>query len=317
MRRPRSIRTALCLVLLLAGGAAGAAAQRSVAPPPRLNGLETSLEVEKRSFLMGSRIDLVVSLRFDPAQSEASTLHLDMRAGSWRFEFHSVDTTFTYYRDAVDTGTLAAERGRDQVRLSIGWNVRFSRSVHLLSPDGEQIPPGRYDLYAVYLNTTPGESRASLPGEEAWWNGEIAAGPARVAVRPAKPEQVLVDVPRSIVVERDGDRMLWRWNTENPRAVAVTRRPGYALGVRTHGLVRVSGEDTDTGWRGTQTADFSPTAHQYLPDTVAGRALSGEPLQVTVDIEIFESSVPPQHLWRPERGDYRVLWRGEAGGAYR
>jgi hypothetical protein len=34
----------------------------------------------------------------------------------------------------------------------------------------------------------------------------------------------------------------------------------------------------------------------------------GEKYTVEVQLTLFETDIPPQHLWSPESGKYRVLW---------
>ncbi|MDQ3620894.1 MAG: hypothetical protein M3463_00155 [Verrucomicrobiota bacterium] len=35
----------------------------------------------------------------------------------------------------------------------------------------------------------------------------------------------------------------------------------------------------------------------------------GKPCVVEVEIAFFETDIPPQHMWSPESGKYKVLWR--------
>lgn len=40
----------------------------------------------------------------------------------------------------------------------------------------------------------------------------------------------------------------------------------------------------------------------------------GQRLALRADIEIFETSIPPEHMWAPQGGDYRMLWKGSIEG---
>jgi hypothetical protein len=40
-------------------------------------------------------------------------------------------------------------------------------------------------------------------------------------------------------------------------------------------------------------------------------------VQFLEEMTVFETDLPSQHMWQPEKGRYRVLWRGVAVGTYR
>ena|SRR6266446_5243001 len=40
-----------------------------------------------------------------------------------------------------------------------------------------------------------------------------------------------------------------------------------------------------------------------------GPLVPGKPCIVELDVVIFETDIPPQHMWGPESGKYKVLWR--------
>lgn len=37
-------------------------------------------------------------------------------------------------------------------------------------------------------------------------------------------------------------------------------------------------------------------------------------LQLIAEFSVFETDIPPQHMWMPKKGKYRVLWKGVATG---
>jgi hypothetical protein len=37
-------------------------------------------------------------------------------------------------------------------------------------------------------------------------------------------------------------------------------------------------------------------------------------LQLIADLSVFETDIPPQHMWMPGEGKYRLLWKGVATG---
>jgi hypothetical protein len=37
-------------------------------------------------------------------------------------------------------------------------------------------------------------------------------------------------------------------------------------------------------------------------------------LQLIAELSVFETDIPPQHMWMPQKGRYQVLWRGVATG---
>ncbi len=57
---------------------------------------------------------------------------------------------------------------------------------------------------------------------------------------------------------------------------------------------------------------FRAVGRSCLPSDLCAPVLAGSAqLELVVDIDVFESSVQSQHGWIPERGDFKVLWRGQ------
>jgi hypothetical protein len=107
------------------------------------------------------------------------------------------------------------------------------------------------------------------------------------------------------------------WDSSTERTIAVERSPGYTIGHRYRATVRVDEEESDfhPGGLAGRTWKSGGTATMLPPD-ISRRAFAGALLDLTIDIEVFQSSVPGQHLWMPERGDFRILWRDEVRGTY-
>jgi len=40
----------------------------------------------------------------------------------------------------------------------------------------------------------------------------------------------------------------------------------------------------------------------------------GQRVTLRADIEIFETSIPPEHMWMPQAGDCKTLWKGSIEG---
>jgi hypothetical protein len=285
------------------------------APQRRHLGMTVTATTARGDVPMGARIEVETVLRFDPLPSESSALRFDSDDGAWQFVFVPADSSRPYYREPFDVGMPVAAAGEE--RIVTGWTRRAGYAVHLLSPAGEQIPPGRYQLFAVYSNSRPGEATASTPsgGDDPWWAGVIGADPIAITVREARPRAVAVQIPTVKIIAHD-ERVSWQWDGTGARTITVDVRPGYALGVQTTGRTLVSGEETDHGWRGTGGIEFSLSERHFLPPELSRRILDGQPLELIIAIEIFESSVQPRHLWQPQRGDYSVLWKGEVRGTY-
>ncbi|HYV51156.1 MAG TPA: hypothetical protein VE910_04575, partial [Dongiaceae bacterium] len=103
----------------------------------------------------------------------------------------------------------------------------------------------------------------------------------------------------------------------------VLKSPGTALGNRwrLHQIFKgqdksymhaIGGAPVGSGTRGGNPPDlWSTDGWCFLSPGDSKDLLSDPASQLVLDLEIFESSSQPQHMWQPEKGDLRVLWTGQ------
>jgi hypothetical protein len=111
-------------------------------------------------------------------------------------------------------------------------------------------------------------------------------------------------------------RICWGLSPENPLRVTITRRPGSFLGRKEVKFLAIGNEDFRTNGQAWASATWAPTEGYFcsLKPEEEQQIATGERLRVRSEITLFETSNPPGHLWRPEAGDYRVLWQGRIEG---
>jgi beta-lactamase regulating signal transducer with metallopeptidase domain/multidrug resistance efflux pump len=303
-----------------------------IAPDERVIG-EYRILGEKGEMPMGSKVPFDLHLRFDPKAADAKTNLLNRSQGAWKAKltFTEVTTGKVFERLPFDVGM---ERGADtgDIQVLPGVDLAPERlDMNLLSEKGEQVPPGVYRVVATYENTAEPEVEVYVAadglvrtrpyrGPWTFWKGTITSTPIILKVTPAEPETVDLEVNSGLAVETVEGRLFWRWSEVHPWPVRVTRRPGYQIGKRYTLHFVLSGEKIDETRSGLGTGTFrggeAPGSRSALPEAASRRALAGEPLSLIAEVEVFETAVPVQHSWNPEAGDFRVLWKGTAEGAY-
>ncbi len=183
---------------------------------------------------------------------------------------------------------------RDQIRRLPRWALAVTLVAALVSV-----------ALAVAL---PLGERSAAPG----------SGEATSAASPAG--EVELRTNSALKLEYTDNGLAWAWSREAPLLLRVKQRPGYTLGRRFRQSVLISGEKVyehrydfllPQVW---DDGDGGVVAVRP-PEEVLKRAEAGEPLAVRLDLEVFETSVPPRKYgWTPEGGDYRVLWKGRIEG---
>jgi hypothetical protein len=296
-------------------------------------GLRCRLATAKAQVPMGAKVDFQLHLRFDSdtwPDDNVNLLNRCDQAFNATLTFTDTKTGNVFRRSPYDAGmTPPGPDTDDIVQLRKDPLATPDRlEVHLLSGKGEQIPAGDYHVVATYENTAEPEVEVSVapdgllltrPYEGPWefWKGKIESAPMKLTITPAKPKQVELKANSALVVkqeQRDGQTLIgWTWSQGEPKVIRVERRPGYILG-RRYGLQvfldgKPVGEPDDYGGL-TNAVWGDGKGMSYLAPELANRVLAGEKLKLVVNMEVFETSMPTQHFWSPESGDYRVLWRG-------
>jgi hypothetical protein len=125
------------------------------------------------------------------------------------------------------------------------------------------------------------------------------------------PREVTVRVPAGIRIARSLDALAVSFDPAARAPLTVAVDPGMALGVETeervfprggkrpeaaqqHGLA--SGEDPYGG-----TSSYNASQ--------GGIPAPGTRYEVEIEVVLFETDVPPGHMWDPHAGRYKELWR--------
>jgi hypothetical protein len=245
---------------------------------------------------------------------------LNQFSGRCEFQFVNKKSGESFARSPYSTGMLAMERPGNLARLQHGGRMTIDDlTVHLLSEQGEQIPPGEYSVTAIYANDGGQKIEAYLDSTHQYrqrvydgpwtlWTGRIESQICEVTVLPASERSEEVEVPKALVIDDARVSGQIGWTYKETSKIRVNKRPGFALGQSWHLETRVDGATVSEYPRG---EGLDPSGMSFLPPDVSARVRAGKDAELILHIEVFETSVQPQHLWMPERGDFKVLWRGQ------
>lgn len=293
-----------------------------------VNGLSLGLAPQSIAVPMGARLRCGLRLRFDADSARAKTrlLNCGDSARSMRFFFKHLDSGKTYERRPFDVGLPPGLRPADIVRLDEAPIPAEDVVVHLLSQQGQQIPPGKYALTANYANNAnprvevfvaPDGSVRQQPyeGPLGFWTGKLASAPVALTILPAEAKTVDIKANSHLIVRRTPDGIGWKWGRQMPIELRVKRRPGYTVGARYDLHVFLDGKEVESGGGGLGGPWHGGDGESFLSPKIQQRVAAGARLTLRADVTIFETSVPVQHLWAPESGAFKVLWKGPVAGS--
>lgn len=310
------------------------------------DGLSLRLISETDRVPMGAGVELDLEFRRAAAASDTIPLILNTAWGSWsvRVEFLNEATGEVYERPPYDVGMPhPSARPEDHQELTGDGSRGFGIIVHLLSHSGEQIPPGDYvvtarcapdeDQETTYARRREFGLDAPRPAESRpAWHGTVRSGPLRLKVLPAAEEERELKINSSLKIWADPDHggLAYCWSEEDPLRLKVTHRPGYALGLEYRMSWYLAGElvtisppvdslssslfgVTTGGQRGRLFLECNPHRLGTRRSDFIREAGS---LRIVADVEVFETSAQGGHLWYPQGGDYKVLWKGQIEGSW-
>lgn len=297
-----------------------------------VHGLSILAATNADSVRLGARLQVEVFFRFDPFESDGRARVLP-RSRSEDWTILLMGAGGVHVRPAYDLGFPMV--WGDLVELRYGRFHSTSRMFHLLSSDGRQVPAGGYAACIRY-GSEP-ERLSSRRGTGAadpvdTWQGEITTGTFPLEILPCDGDTTLCRLPARVLLESRDGLLAWRWDESSVESVQVVSRPGYAVGFKyqVHAFVLAAAADslpastprdlleeihrlrggTDmSGWG--SPAVLSGGMHVLTRRAIAGLLNERRRLHLRATAMIFESSAQSRHLWRPERGDYRVLEQRE------
>jgi len=285
------------------------------------DGLTAALQATSPTISMGDAVKFRVTLAFDTTVAARGTRMINQFSGRCEFRVTSEKTGKSYARTPYSTGMLTMERPGNIVQLKHGDRLELEDlTVHLLSEQGEQIPAGEYVVTAIYendggqkveayLDSTGQYRQRAYEGPRALWTGKIESQPCAVTILPASEGMVEVDVPSALFVDSSRIPGQIGWSYNDTSKIRVSKRPGFALGNRWHLETRVDGTTVSEYPRG---EGLDPSGMSFLPPDISARAQAAKDAELVLHMEVFETSVQPRHMWMPEQGDFKILWRGQA-----
>ena len=303
----------------------GATAATGAGDPPADHNLNATLSLNHATLPQGEAATLRLRLDADSLLVEDGAI-LNRNDGAWTcsFVFRNTATGKAFVRPPYDAG-MPPTCTRERFSVIGTTPLIEEMTVHLLSRDGEQIPPGRYQVHARYENigVVGGHDHPDPrfhPDAARLWTGRLETVPVIVDIKAAQPEPIELSIPRRVTYKllMDVSQIAVHWDDFSTQSTTVTRRPGYTVGHRYRANVLVDGTENEfhpSGQGGT-TWSTSGTAFM-LPPEISKRVFTGAGLELVIAFEVFETSAPAGHDWLPEAGDFKVLWRGEIGGSYR
>jgi hypothetical protein len=312
----------------------GCAQSADLKPPAEwgepVDGLRCALTCEETTVPMGARLRFVLHLGFDPEGVDPNVGLLNRGPNAWRptFSFTDVKTGKVFVRSPHDGGLPRGVDPEDIVRLRNGRLSPESIFIRLLSTEGKQVPAGIYRVAVGYENSARPEVEVYVEldglvgtrphkGPLKFWKGKLTSAPIIFEVTEAEAEELELKVNSSLVVKAEGNRLGWTWGTENPTKIKVKRRPGYVVGTRYSRHIFLDGVEIEKGGGGLGSGSLrNASGMSYLPLRISERLKAGQKLTLRVDLEVLETSVPVGHMWRPEAGDCKVLWKGSIEGTY-
>ncbi len=294
-------------------------------------GLRAELSLEPTTLPMGEPVMIRLNLHPDSSLVGHGKI-LNQNDGAWTcsFVFRDVVSGVSYNRLPYDVGMPLGHSRKLFIALDSGTPISEEMRVHLLSNDGEQIPPGQYEVHAIYENVGMSAAftyRDSVahpdegihPAPSRLWTGTIESDPVAVEILYTESDPTELRIPAGVTFKdfEELSQIAVYWDFASVTSVTVMRRPGFAIGHRYHARLLIDGEESDYHPRGLggRRWSYSGTALMIQPD-ISRRAFDGATLELTIHIEVFESSVPGQHLWSPESGDFKILWADTIEAAY-
>ena len=150
---------------------------------------------------------------------------------------------------------------------------------------------------------------AQSPAQPNQWHG-FPIPPPITNANPSIRMPLLVHVPTKLKIERTDDMLSVKIDNQNSlEATNLMVGTNMVTGVQCHTYIYPVGEPRPLKWpnSGLGGTDFNlGTAFWHTtPDRIP---VPGKKYVVEVDMTVFETDIPPQHLWSPEGKNYRALW---------
>ncbi len=291
-------------------------------PVTQHDGLTATLKADPATVPMGDAVQFNVTLAFDTTIAASHTRILNRFSSRCEFLFVNKKTAESFARSPYSVGMLAMEQPGNLVHLKHGDRIPLEYlTVHLLSERGEQMSAGEYSVTAIYGNDGGRNIEAYLDSTREYrsrvyegpltlWTGKIESQPCALTILPASVAIEEVEVPKTLVIDNTQVPGQIGWTYKATSKIRVKKRPGFALGNRWHLETRVDGTTISEYPRSLGGTAGNPGT-SFLPPDVSARIRAAKDAELILHLEVFETSVQPRHMWMPEQGDFKILWRGQ------
>jgi len=299
------LRILIIAVLLCPTGISAAAAPTS-APSfqfsdwgPAVHGLQARIEAPS-DVEQNAPLNVRIQMRSSPAQLSKGVNRLDtFLFPAWtELLLKSVRTGKEFRVAPYDPsmGMPASDDGNHLQKLD-GHAIELREISFPLRSAGEALEAGDYDCVVSYSTARMKKHWLARRPAEGFWAGEVRSAPVRLHVLPEKPKVRSARVPLKLRLDPN---LIVQFTADDAREVKFPIRNGTFFGTR---ITRSDGFEE-------LLSDFlTPDSPNPVDDWGIRPPKEGK---ATYTIELFETPLPPQHLWMPAPGsrDYRTLWTG-------
>ena len=309
---------------------------------PSWNGVSLLFATDADTVDMGARMNVEMFFRFLPLESDGRvTAFVGHPEYPPRLVFSEPATETTYVRETShDMGIGIIDVPALHGHLRAGGFRSQCETFHLLADDGEQIPPGDYQVHLEYSN--PGAVERvhwgddGCPESEPYpagvvWSGSLSTRAVPLHIRDKGPERLPCELPTRInIIASKSGRLLWGWDFTSFEPDTLTVRPGFVVGCRTDVRKHVGEKPAPVGvpaGDGPETLWFREIPRRAVVARLGGLPRKGiapwgdlgglraadiimvhRKLTAEFDVTVFETSRLRSGVsWRPEAGDYRIL----------
>jgi hypothetical protein len=180
----------------------------ALASQAQVDGISARVSADRATVKMGALVKFQVELTFDSSLATPKTRILNRYSGRCRFTFVNEETNRSFERQPYDVGMPGMQWPDDLVLLTNEKHVVLDTlGAHLLSEEGEQLPPGKYSVRALYVNgggekieikvdpVTGNTRQQPYNGPWEFWKGRVESAPYALEILPAAPALVEVVIP--------------------------------------------------------------------------------------------------------------------------
>ena len=139
--------------------------------------------------------------------------------------------------------------------------------------------------------------------------------PMRPPIADADPtvrHPVSIRVPTRLKIVRTADAISAEVDTNSFEPETITVGTNMATGVETEIEIYPSGQPpkdkSGSGMMGGGTTELPPVSGSWHT-AKDGIPVPGKKYDVEVNLKIFETDIPPQHMWGPQSEKYKILWQ--------